>query len=435
MSDNQKQCCSFCGKDKSEVPKGKLVSSNPSDSLETAICLSCAEDAINHISIDDDFTIIDEHAVRRELCMTTSTGNKKPSFGNPAPIIDYEVETLTEEDPYNCPVLQSDSLDLTPHKIKEKMDGIIVGQHKAKKTLAVAAYNHLLRVRNAASNDKINKSNVLMIGPTGTGKTMFARAIAEIMGLPFAEVDATTITTAGYNGADAKDCIETLLIKCNYNTEQAGLGVIFVDEIDKLRVTNDGGLDVSGEGAQQALLKIIEGTQVVIKKEREGIEYTVDTSKILFIGSGAFTDIQKPEAAGIGFGAAISNPKDAVTPQSPVTNEQIGKFGLTKEFIGRFPIKITLDELTVNDIYRILFEPENSEVSQFSKLFELSGFKLEVEDSALMMIAKQAYENKVGARGLRAILESYFEDIMFELPSKRNEGLKIVATENGPVFI
>ncbi len=433
MSDNQKQCCSFCGKSKSEVPKEKLVISALSDSSKAAICLSCSEDAINHISIDDDFMLVDEVMVKDSVLV----GARKFDAIDYPQVVHEDVSKLSEVDPYNSVAFKDEAEGITPALIKEKMDEIIVGQHKAKRTLSVAGYNHLLRVRNSKLDAKISKSNILMVGKTGTGKTLFARTLADILGLPFTEVDATTITTSGYNGSDAIDCVERLLIKSDYDTNLAGLGVIFIDEIDKLRACKDDGntLDVSGEGAQQALLKIIEGTQVTIKKEREGTEYIVDTSNILFIGGGAFSGIQEPEAASIGFGAKMPDSNINNSRLLPVTNEQINKFGLTKEFIGRFPIKITLDDLTVDDIRRILSEPKNSEISQFENLFSLSGFELEFHEDTLKMIAEKAYKSDVGARGLRTILESYFEDIMFDIPSRKNEGLKILANVDGPIFV
>jgi ATP-dependent Clp protease ATP-binding subunit ClpX len=384
--DKKELSCSFCGKAKSEVER---LIAGPS----VYICNECIE------SCHD---LIEEQAIKE----------------------------VTEE--YK-------DWDYTPIQLRDFLNDYVIGQDHAKKVLSVAVYNHYKRLKNDyISNDvELDKSNILMIGPTGSGKTLLAQTLARILDVPFAVADATTLTEAGYVGDDVENVIKNLLSKCDFDPARAERGIIFIDEIDKISRRSDSPSitrDVSGEGVQQAMLKLIEGTVASVppqggRKHPNQETIDVDTSKILFICGGAFDGLDAiinrrvEKVTGIGFSAAVkdNNKKKTLTDLFDLIQpEDLIKFGLIPELVGRLPVQTALGELDEVALVEILTKPKNSVVKQFQEIFKLESVKLTFKKTSLLAIAKLAIKRKTGARGLRSILEDLLLDTMFELPSLKD---------------
>lgn len=398
MSSNKDKnpCCSFCGKSKEEVKK--LISGPPG----VFVCNECVKLCNDIIKEEDDTTKI--------------TPEQQPKLP-------------------------------TPVEIKNFLDEYVIGQSIAKKALSVAVYNHYKRLYGfmGEENDvELGKSNILLIGPTGSGKTLLAETLAKLLNVPFAIADATTLTEAGYVGEDVENIIHKLLQNCNYQVDKAQAGIVYIDEIDKIaRKSENPSItrDVSGEGVQQALLKLVEGTIASIppqggRKHPQQEFLQVNTANILFICGGAFADLdriirERTEKSGIGFGAEVRSKDKRVNAEllKQVEPDDLVKFGLIPEFIGRLPVIATLEDLEEEHLIQILTQPKNALVKQYAKLFSMEEVELEFTEAALKAIAKKALTRKSGARGLRSIMEHILLDTMYELPSMGNVA-KVLIDEN-----
>ena len=341
---------------------------------------------------------------------------------------------------------QKDIKLLKPHQIKEKLDEYIIGQDNAKKVLSVAVYNHYKRINYKGDDVELDKSNILMLGPTGSGKTLLAKTLAKILNVPFAVADATTLTEAGYVGEDVENVLLKLIQAAEFDIERAELGIIYIDEIDKLASKSENmsiTRDVSGEGVQQALLKIIESTVASVppqggRKHPQQECIQIDTTNILFICGGAFVGLDKIidkrlDGSSLGFGAKVRDGKKISYGEliSDIKPDDLIKFGLIPEFVGRIPIVVGLDALDESALVKILTQPKNAVIRQYKKLFDMDGVDVEFEDDALIEVASMAIRLKTGARGLRSVLESIMLELMYDIPT--DDTVKKVIVTKGVV--